>query len=79
MVGEAFTGITFVRNAVAVVIPFAIDPWMKAMTLTNMFVVCAVVSFLVSSLFVPLLIWGKRMRVATAAKYYSMLEEQKSF
>ena len=78
MVGEAFTGITFVRNSVAVVIPFAIDPWMQAMTLTNMFVICAVVSFLISLLFVPLLIWGKRMRVATAAKYYKMLEEQKS-
>ncbi|KAH8760570.1 major facilitator superfamily domain-containing protein [Diaporthe sp. PMI_573] len=78
MVGEAFTGVTFIRNAVAVVIPFAIDPWMRAMTLTNMFVVCAVVSLLISLLFVPLLIWGKRMRVATAAKYYKMLEQQKS-
>jgi len=78
MVGEAFTGVTFIRNAVAVVIPFAIDPWMRAMTLTNMFIICAVVSFLISLLFVPLLIWGKRMRVATAAKYYKMLEEQKS-
>lgn len=78
MVGEAFTGITFVRNAVAVVIPFAIDPWMKAMNLTRIFAICAIVSFLISLLFVPLLIWGKRMRIATAVKYYDMLARQKS-
>ncbi|KAH7043919.1 major facilitator superfamily domain-containing protein [Macrophomina phaseolina] len=76
LTAEAFVGVAFVRNAVSIPIPFAITPWLKGMGLTNMFVTCGVVSLVISSLFVPMIIWGKRMRAALAPRYYMLLDKQ---
>lgn len=60
--GDAFTGIVFLRNAVSVGVPFGITPWMERDGLTNMFIICGFISLAVSCTYIPLAIYGKRVR-----------------
>ncbi|KAK2599269.1 hypothetical protein N8I77_011039 [Diaporthe amygdali] len=76
LTAEAFVGIAFVRNAVGIPIPFAITPWMERSGLSNMFITAGLISFAISMLFVPLIIWGKKIRRALAPRYYELLEKQ---
>jgi hypothetical protein len=57
------------RNIISVIVLFVLTPWVEGMGLQNLHVLCAVVAFLVYMIPVPLLIWGKKARVATAASY----------
>ncbi|KAK2066714.1 hypothetical protein P8C59_000505 [Phyllachora maydis] len=76
LTAEAFVGITFLRNAISIPIPFAIAPWRDAMGLTNMFTVAGVLCFAIAMLFVPLIIYGKRIRLAMAPRAARLLEQQ---
>ncbi|KAL1875845.1 hypothetical protein Daus18300_003036 [Diaporthe australafricana] len=76
LTAEAFVGIAFVRNAVGIPIPFAITPWLEHSGLSNMFITAGLVSLAISMLFVPLIIWGKKIRMALAPRYYELLERQ---
>lgn len=76
LTAEAFVGIAFVRNAVGIPIPFAITPWLQHSGLSNMFITAGLVSFAISMLFVPLIIWGKKIRKALAPRYYELLEKR---
>lgn len=75
--GNAFVGIAFVRNVFGIAIPFAITPWLEISSLTNIFITCAGISLGISGLFVPLIFYGKRIRVKTAPKYIALLEKNK--
>ncbi|KAG6361618.1 hypothetical protein INS49_009845 [Diaporthe citri] len=76
LTAEAFVGIAFVRNAVSIPIPFAINPWLQHSGLSNMFITAGLISFAISMFFVPLIIWGKKIRKAVAPRYYELLEKQ---
>lgn len=69
-------GIIFTRNVFAVVILFALTPWITAMGLINVHIIVAVMIFLIQLLAVPFLIWGKRFRVATAQRYRDHAQRQ---
>ncbi|KAF9767804.1 hypothetical protein IL306_014967 [Fusarium sp. DS 682] len=69
LVAEAFIGIAFMRNAVSVGVTFAIVHWMTSMGLTNMFIVSGCIAFAIGTLFVPMIIYGKRIRTTLAPSY----------
>jgi hypothetical protein len=69
MIGDALVAVVFVRNAISVVVLFCLSQWLDGMGMQNMFILIGVLSFMFCMVPVPLLIWGKRARIATAAKY----------
>jgi hypothetical protein len=69
MIGEAFAGIAFLRNVFSIALIFAIVPWMNSQGLTQMFVVDGIWCYVIAALYIPFLIWGKKFRRRTAARY----------
>ncbi|KAJ5632452.1 MFS general substrate transporter [Penicillium lividum] len=78
MTGDAFTGIAFMRNAVSIGIPFAITPWIERNGTQNMFIACGFISLGITSLMIPMILWGKDARRASAARYYRLVQKQGS-
>ncbi|KAM0330846.1 hypothetical protein ACHAQA_003801 [Verticillium albo-atrum] len=76
LTAEAFVGVAFIRNAGAIGIPSAIVPWMTRMGVANMYITGGCIAFAVGCLFIPLLIWGKRIRIALAPRFHR-LEQQR--
>ncbi|GFG07508.1 uncharacterized MFS-type transporter C1271.10c [Aspergillus udagawae] len=74
--GDAFTGVTFLRNAIGIGIPFAISPWMQQSGLTNMFIACGIISLAITLTIIPMVMYGKRVRVRTAGRYRLMAAQQ---
>ncbi|KAL2671165.1 hypothetical protein Neosp_013739 [[Neocosmospora] mangrovei] len=72
---EAFVFITFVRNIACVGLPFGVVPWMNTMSLTKIFVISGCINTALALLFVPLMVWGRRIRVAMALKYEGLLAQ----
>lgn len=69
IVSLAFVAIAFIRNVLSMVGVFGLGPWRESMSVPNMFIVMAIVSLAINLLTLPLVIWGKRARIATAARY----------
>lgn len=69
-------GVVFSRNAFSVIVLFTLTPWIDGMGLQNMHILVAVLCFVLLLLPVPLLIWGKKARIATAKTYKEMALQQ---
>lgn len=69
-------GVVFTRNVFSVVVLFALTPWINGMGVRNLHVLIAILCFVILLLPVPLLIWGKKARVATAERYTKMASLQ---
>ncbi|KAH8649971.1 major facilitator superfamily domain-containing protein [Xylariales sp. PMI_506] len=67
--GEAFIGVAFIRNIFSIAIFFSITPWMEAQGIQNMFIVIGLWALVIAFLHVPLIIWGKKIRVKTSEAY----------
>ncbi|KAF4449509.1 putative HOL1-like protein [Fusarium austroafricanum] len=74
LTAEAFIGIAFMRNALSVGISFAIVPWMNQMGLSNMYIMSGCIAFAIGCLFIPMIIFGKKIRVALAPRYWKLVE-----
>lgn len=60
------------RNIFSLVVLFVLTPWVKGMGMQNLHILVAVIAFVIYLAPVPFLVWGKRARVATAARYKKM-------
>lgn len=69
IVGDAFIGIVFVRNVFATIIATTLTQWIDGIGLKNVFVMGTVLGLFLSLLTIPMMIWGKRMRVWTKDRY----------
>lgn len=69
-------GIVFMRNVFAVVILFALTPWIKAMGLIYVHAIVAAIMFATQLLTVPFLIWGKKLRAVVAERYLERARRQ---
>jgi hypothetical protein len=69
LVGESFVGVAFMRNVFSVGILFALNPWMEAQGLQNMTIVMGCWCFTVCALYIPMIYYGKKLRVKTAGRY----------
>jgi len=76
LTAECFVFVTFIRNAASVAVPFYTIPWITTMGLTNMFVTAGCINLALSLLFIPLIIYGKRIRIALHAHYDRMVESE---
>lgn len=76
LVAEAFIAVSFFRNAISAAVPFALVPWWTSMGLTNMFVVAGAISLAIGLTYVPMIIWGKRIRIALASQYWKQVERR---
>lgn len=74
--GEAFVGIAFVRNVFGIVIGLVRTPWQENMGVQNMFVLQGVLATAISLLYIPMIYYGKKARISTAAKYHKMTEHR---
>ncbi|KAK9636740.1 hypothetical protein HCH54_010026 [Aspergillus fumigatus] len=62
----------FLRNAISIGIPFAISPWLERSGAQNMFLTCGFVSLAVTLTIIPMVLYGRKMRMLTAARYRVM-------
>lgn len=69
MIGDALVGIVFVRNLIGAVVGVAMIPCIRDMGIQDTFIVVAATAVVVLLIPVPMMIWGKKARAATAAKY----------
>ncbi|KIW43231.1 uncharacterized protein PV06_04354 [Exophiala oligosperma] len=76
ILGDALTGVVFVRNIISTALVFAITPWMQGMGVYNMFVLLGCLSIAVALTSVPLVIWGRTWRVRLAGKYEHFVAKQ---
>ncbi|KAJ5678735.1 hypothetical protein N7462_006979 [Penicillium macrosclerotiorum] len=76
IIGDALVGVIFMRNIVSVIVLFVLTPWVNGMGMQNLHILCAVIAFVLYLIPVPLLVWGKKARVATAASYKKMAANQ---
>lgn len=67
--------ITFIRNAPTIALPFGIVPWLEAMSLTHIFIICGCISSAIAFLFIPMIIYGKAMRKSTQNRYEALRGE----
>ncbi|KIW10970.1 hypothetical protein PV08_10269 [Exophiala spinifera] len=76
ILGDALTGVVFVRNVISTALVFAITPWMNGMGVYNMFVLLGCLSIAVALTSVPLVIWGRTWRMKLAGKYEYFVAKQ---
>ncbi|KAF4314578.1 Major facilitator superfamily [Botryosphaeria dothidea] len=72
LIGDALVGVTFMRNAIATVIVFALTPWIEGIGLRNMFISVGCLSFGICLTTVPMMVYGKKMRAITRDAYFRM-------
>ncbi|PYH42370.1 MFS general substrate transporter [Aspergillus saccharolyticus JOP 1030-1] len=76
IVGDALVGVAFVRNGLSTVFVFALTPWIEATGLVNMFIAVACIATGTLLSLIPMIMYGKRMRVWTATRYRAMAQLQ---
>ena len=63
VIGDAFAAVCFIRNAFATIIAITLTNWINGVGLDAVFATSAALSFVFAATTVPMLIWGKRMRI----------------
>ncbi|KPI42084.1 putative MFS-type transporter [Cyphellophora attinorum] len=77
IVGDGMVAIVFCRNIISVVMLFIYTPWIEHMGIQNTFLVVAVICLVVCvACPVVLLLFGKRLRIATAKRYRDLSGRQ---
>ncbi|CAG8238503.1 unnamed protein product [Penicillium nalgiovense] len=78
IIGDALIGVIFMRNIFSVIVLFALTPWVNGMGIRNLHILLAIIAFLTLLIPIPLLLWGKKARIATAPSYRKMAANQLS-
>jgi len=76
LVAEAFVGIAFIRNAISIAIPLTSIIWLNNMGLTYMFMTAALINLVIGLLFIPMIFFGKKIRVGLADRYHQIIEKR---
>lgn len=69
IVGDALIAMAFVRNGLSAATIFATSPWLEALGLHNTFTSIGCLSLGFGLLCVPMIVWGKKARLACAKRY----------
>ncbi|PHH81434.1 hypothetical protein CDD82_781 [Ophiocordyceps australis] len=75
LVAVIFTVIATGRNALSMIGPFSITPWLKSSSVTNIFIIAACINLGIHLFAIPLAIWGKKSRIAIAPRYYRLSKQ----
>ena len=66
----------FVRNALSALVAMTLTPWIAGVGFKNVFIMCAVLAFVFAALTIPMMIWGRRLRVWTGPRFEYMKARQ---
>lgn len=69
LASEAIVTVILIRNSMSFAIGYGITPWLQNMGLQNAFITCAFAGLAVTFSFVPMAIWGKRLRIVGWNRY----------
>lgn len=69
IIGPCLVGVSFMRNGLATVMIFCFAPWVNGVGFQNTFIMCACIAAASFATVIPMIVWGKSMRVKTAVKY----------
>ncbi|KAJ5900285.1 major facilitator superfamily domain-containing protein [Penicillium subrubescens] len=72
VIGDATIAVMFVRNGFGTLTAMCLSPWIARMGLYNTITLSGCLCIAVSLLTVPMIIWGRRCREWTAARYLAM-------
>ncbi|CAK7203593.1 hypothetical protein SEUCBS139899_006330 [Sporothrix eucalyptigena] len=73
--GEALITVILIRNTMNFGFNYGVTPWVDNMGAQNTFLVAGVVAFVSTLVFLIMIFWGKKMRMACAATYWEMVED----
>ncbi|KAF2684045.1 MFS transporter [Lentithecium fluviatile CBS 122367] len=68
--GEAMTSVIIIRNTLGFAVSYGINPWIDTMGVQNCFITVAMVALVCTFTFLPMVVFGKRLRKFSAPKYW---------
>jgi len=74
MVLEGMVGVAVINNTLGMIFTFACESWLTASGVQNTYIAIGVLEFVFVLTSVPLIIYGKRIRIWTAPSYKKFLE-----
>lgn len=77
MSGEALITVILIRNTMNFGFNYGVTPWVDNMGAQNTFLVAGVIAFVTTLVFLIMIVWGKKMRMAGAATYWKFVEESR--
>ncbi|PVH69073.1 hypothetical protein DL98DRAFT_661870 [Cadophora sp. DSE1049] len=69
---DGFVVVAFMRNGLAMVVVFALTPWIEGMGIQNTFILVGASCLFINLLMIPMIIFGKKWRLMCAARYENM-------
>ncbi|KAL1892618.1 hypothetical protein Sste5346_006903 [Sporothrix stenoceras] len=73
--GEALITVILIRNTMNFGFNYGVTPWVDNMGAQNTFLMAGVIAFATTLVFLIMIVWGKKMRMANAAAYWKFVEE----
>ncbi|CUM62562.1 uncharacterized protein PRCAT00000114001 [Priceomyces carsonii] len=74
LVIEMMCGISFINNMLGCIFSFACDAWLENVSITNTFIILAVMQFMVVVFTIPMMVYGKKCRQWTLPSYIKYCE-----
>jgi hypothetical protein len=69
--GDGLATIIFVRNTMSFAIGYGITPWVDGLGLQNCFISVAFVGLAICAVFLPVIIFGKKLRESKREQYWN--------
>jgi hypothetical protein len=70
--------VIIIRNTLGFAFSYAINPWIDSLGLQNCFISVAMISLGCTLTFLLMIVFGKRLRILSAGKYWKYVDEDKS-
>ncbi|KAJ5116318.1 hypothetical protein N7456_000666 [Penicillium angulare] len=72
--GEGLIAVVLIRNTLNFGFNYGVTPWVDSMGMQNAFITAGLIAFVTTLIFVPFIIWGKKMRMWGAPAYWRLVE-----
>lgn len=73
--GSTMSSLNIMRCTMAFGFSYAVKPWLDATGNKNTFVTWCLLSFVLFATFVPMIIWGKKLRVRSTQAYWKDVKD----
>lgn len=73
--GSTMASLNVMRCTMAFGFGYAVTPWLAATGTQNTFITWSLMSFALFGTFVPMIIWGKKLRIRSTKAYWSEVEK----
>lgn len=76
--GESLVTVILIRNSLGFAFNYAINPWIDSLGLQNCFISVAMISLFSTGTFLLMVVWGKKLRMFSAARYWAYVSEDRA-